>query len=41
MTDDGIEKAIQQKHVRLMIMAPIQVYLGAKINDDRNEAYEK
>ena len=22
MTDDGIEKAIQQKHVRLMIMLP-------------------
>lgn len=31
MTDDGIEKAIQQKHVRLMIMVPIQVYLGANV----------
>lgn len=31
MTDDGIEKAIQQKHVRLMIMALIQVYLGANV----------
>ena len=28
----GIEKAIQQKHVRLMIMgSPIQVYLGANV----------
>ena len=38
MTDDRIEKAIRQNHVRLMIMDPIQAYLGANV--DMNRANE-
>ena len=38
MTDDRIEKAIRQNNVRLMIMDPIQVYLGANV--DMNRANE-
>lgn len=38
MTDDKIEKAIRQNHVRLMIMDPIQAYLGANV--DMNRANE-
>lgn len=38
MTDDRIEKAIRQNNVRLMIMDPIQAYLGA--NMDMNRANE-
>ena len=39
MTDDRIEKAIRQNHVRLMIMDPIQAYLGANVDMNRaNEA---
>lgn len=38
MTDDRIEKAICQNHVRLMIMDPIQAYLGANV--DMNRANE-
>ena len=32
MTDDRIEKAIRQNNVRLMIMDPIQAYLGANVD---------
>lgn len=35
MTDDRIEKAIRQNHVRLMIMDPIQAYLGANVDINR------
>ena len=38
MTDDRIEKAIRQNNVRLMIMDPIQAYLGANV--DMNRANE-
>ena len=38
MTDDRIEKAIRQNSVRLMIMDPIQAYLGANV--DMNRANE-
>lgn len=38
MTDERIEKAIRQNHVRLMIMDPIQAYLGANV--DMNRANE-
>ncbi|MFQ9640421.1 MAG: AAA family ATPase [Coprococcus phoceensis] len=38
MTDDRIEKAIRQNNVRIMIMDPIQVYLGANV--DMNRANE-
>lgn len=38
MTDERIEKAIRQNDVRLMIMDPIQVYLGANV--DMNRANE-
>lgn len=35
MTDDRIEKAIRQNSVRLMIMDPIQAYLGANVDTNR------
>ena len=35
MTDDRIEKAIRQNSVRLMIMDPIQAYLGANVDMNR------
>lgn len=38
MTNDRIEKAIRQNNVRLMIMDPIQAYLGANV--DMNRANE-
>ncbi|WP_270428661.1 AAA family ATPase [Faecalimonas umbilicata] len=38
MTDDRIEKAIRQNNVRLMIMDPIQAYLGSNV--DMNRANE-
>lgn len=38
MMDDRIEKAIRQNNVRLMIMDPIQAYLGANV--DMNRANE-
>ena len=38
MTDNRIEKAIRQNNVRLMIMDPIQAYLGANV--DMNRANE-
>ena len=38
MTDDRIEKAIRQNNVCLMIMDPIQAYLGANV--DMNRANE-
>lgn len=38
MTDERIEKAIRQNNVRLMIMDPIQAYLGANV--DMNRANE-
>ena len=38
MTDERIEKAIRQNDVRLMIMDPIQAYLGANV--DMNRANE-
>ena len=38
MTDDRIEKALRQNNVRLMIMDPIQAYLGANV--DMNRANE-
>lgn len=38
MTDKRIEKAIRQNNVRLMIMDPIQIYLGANV--DMNRANE-
>ena len=38
MTDERIEKAIRQNNVKLMIMDPIQAYLGANV--DMNRANE-
>ena len=39
MTDDRIEKAIRQNNVRLMIMDPIQAYLGANVDMNRPMRY--
>ena len=35
MTDERIEKAIRQNNVKLMIMDPIQAYLGANVDMNR------